>query len=319
MAEKSLKILALTGGVGGARLASGLYSAFGGSSLTCLVNTADDFEYLGLSISPDLDSLMYALSGESNFAQGWGRKDESWQCRSALKQYGVDTRFALGDRDLATHILRTQALREGQSLSEITARLNRRLLTDCRVLPMTDDRVRTIIKTPQGELGFQDYFVWHQCEPTMLEVHFDGMASARPNPAVMQLLSRPLDAIIVCPSNPYVSIHPMLELPGLVNALRANGAPVIAVSPIVSGNALKGPAAKMMEEDNRPVSAAGVAGWYTEHYPGLLSGFVLDRQDIAELDDIQAMGLRAVALATVMTGPAEQRHLATDIVAEFVD
>lgn len=310
-----MTVLALTGGVGGAKLAQGLYSSLPADTLVCLVNTADDFEYLGLAISPDLDSLTYALSEEANLQTGWGRQDETWQCKAALEQYGVDTWFALGDRDLATHILRTEALRKGHSLTEVNATITQALQLRCRLLPMTDDKVSTLVLTDQGRLAFQDYFVKQRCVPVMQGLCFEGIEQATPNPAVMRLLEGALEAIIICPSNPYVSIAPILELPGLTEALINHPAEVLAVSPIIAGEAVKGPTAKMMQEDNLPVSATSVAGYYQQHYPGLLSGFVLDQQDEGQLTAVQGLGLKALALPTMMTSLSDKRRLAQDILA----
>ena len=312
-----MTVLALTGGVGGAKLALGLYHILPPEKLICLVNTADDFEYLGLNISPDLDSLMYALGNESNEEVGWGRRDESWQFKAAIEQYGVEPWFALGDRDLATHVLRTEALRKGDTLTEVTARLNLRLAVQCQVLPMTEMTVSTFVQTTLGELSFQDYFVRQKCEPAITDIRFAGIKEAKPNPAVMAALNKPLNIIILCPSNPYVSMAPILKLPGLIDAIKANGAPVVAVSPIVGSQALKGPAAKMMHESGIAVKAAAVAQHYVNHYPGLLSGFVLDSSDDEQLPAVQALGLKAASLPIIMLNLADRKTLASQLFANF--
>lgn len=312
-----MTVLALTGGVGGAKLTLGLYHALPRQELVCLVNTADDFEYLGLYISPDLDSLMYALAGENNPQTGWGRRNESWQCKNALQQYGADAWFALGDRDLATHILRTQAMRNGASLTEITEQLAAALSVQCQILPMTDAKVSTFIQTKEGGLSFQDYFVKRQCQPVVTDIRFDGVEQAAPNPALLALLKRQLSCIVLCPSNPYLSVAPLLALPGLVEALRANGAPVVAVSPIVGEKAIKGPAGKIMQESQLPVKALTVAKYYVEQYPGLLSGFVLDATDAEQLSQITALGLRAAALPSIMLTLRDKQKLAEQVLAQF--
>lgn len=312
-----MTVLALTGGVGGAKLALGLYHALPRQELVCLVNTADDFEYLGLYISPDLDSLMYALAGESNPQTGWGRRDDSWQCQHSLQKYGVDTWFALGDRDLATHILRTQAMRNGVSLTEITEKLTTAMSVQCQILPMTDAKVSTLIQTKEGELSFQDYFVKQQCQPVITDIRFDGVEQAAPSPALLALLKKQLSCIVLCPSNPYISMAPLLALPNLVEALRANGAPIVAVSPIVGKQAIKGPAGKIMQESQLPVKALTVAKYYVEQYPGLLSGFVLDATDAEQLPEITALGLRAAALPSIMLTLIDKQRLAEQLLTQF--
>lgn len=312
-----MSVLALTGGVGGAKLACGLHRILPEQQLTCLVNTADDFDHLGLRISPDLDSVMYAMSGEHNRQTGWGRRDETWQFMDALKQYDADGWFALGDRDLATHVLRTEALKNGLTLTEITARLGRSLGIQSRLLPMTDQSVHTRLETEEGELDFQSYFVKKYCQPVIKKIHFAGAKTAMPNPAVLQLLKQPLDCIVLCPSNPYLSLAPMLALPGLAEALRANGAPIVAVSPIIGCQAVKGPAAKIMHEMGATPGATGVAQYYTSQYPGLLSGFVIDRRDADESDVIKALQLDVVVLATLMTNTEEQDAFAKALMEHY--
>lgn len=312
-----MSVLALMGGVGGAKMACGLYQILPDHQLTCLVNTADDFDYLGLRISPDLDSVMYALAGENNKQTGWGRRNETWQFMEALKRYGEEAWFALGDRDLATHILRTEALGRQLSLTAITAQLGASLGIRSHILPMTEDNVNTQLKTEIGELAFQDYFVKKQCEPIIREINFTGISEAKANPAVLKLLEKPLDCIVLCPSNPYLSLAPILALPGLVEALKAANAPVVAISPIVSGLAIKGPTAKIMRELGAKPSATGVAHYYEEQYPGLLSGFVVDEQDTSELAAIRQLSLDPIALPTVMNSAEKQKTLAKALLAHY--
>ncbi len=307
------KFLALTGGVGGAKLAVGLKALHGPSELAFLVNTGDDFEHLGLHVSPDLDTLMYALSDLSNTETGWGRRGETWQFIESLRELGGETWFNLGDRDLAVHVLRTARLRGGEKLSRITRELNAALGTTHPVYPMSDDALPTVVHTTDGPLAFQHYFVRDRCAPAVTGFEFVGAAGARPLPEVMALLADPeLTGIILCPSNPFVSIDPILAVPGIRDALRASAAPVVAVSPIVAGLAIKGPTAKMMSELAVPSTAAGVAA----HYGDLLDGFVIDEQDEALLAAFRGSGVAAIAAPTVMLTLPDKVRLAT-IVCEF--
>lgn len=307
------KFLALTGGVGGAKLAVGLQALHGPSALAFLVNTGDDFEHLGLHVSPDLDTLMYALSDLSNTETGWGRRGETWQFIESLRELGGETWFNLGDRDLAVHVLRTARLRGGAKLSRITRELNAALGTTHPIYPMSDDPLPTIVHTADGPLAFQHYFVRDRCAPAVTGFEFVGAAAARPLPEVMALLADPeLTGIILCPSNPFVSIDPILAVPGIRDALRASAAPVVAVSPIVAGLAIKGPTAKMMSELAVPSTAAGVAA----HYGDLLDGFVIDEQDEALLAAFRGSRVAAIAAPTVMLTLPDKVRLAT-IVCEF--
>lgn len=307
------KFLALTGGVGGAKLAVGLREILGPDELAFVVNTGDDFEHLGLHVSPDLDSLMYALADLSNPDTGWGRVGETWACLDTLQQLGGESWFRLGDRDLAVHLQRTSRLRAGASLSSVTRELNAALGTHHPIYPMSDDPVPTIVHTSAGPLAFQHYFVRERCAPGVTGFEFAGAAAARPVPEVLALLTDPaLTGIILCPSNPYVSIDPMLAIPGFRAALRASRAPVVAVSPIVAGLALKGPTAKMMAELAVPTSADAVAA----HYGDLLDGFVLDAQDAALLTRFEGARMAAIAAPTVMLTLADKVRLA-ETVCEF--
>lgn len=280
--------MALCGGVGGAKLALGLSHLLPGDNLTLIVNTGDDFNHLGLHISPDLDTVMYTLAGLSNAMQGWGRAGESWAFMNALRQLGGEDWFQLGDMDLATHVERTHRLAAGETLSQVTRKLYAALGVGARVLPMSDDRVATIIHTPDGPLAFQHYFVRDKCAPAVTGFSFAGSEQATPAPGVLQALADPgLDCIVLCPSNPFVSIDPILALPGMRAALEAAMAPILAVSPIVGGRAIKGPTAKMMQELGVPLTALAVA----EHYSGVLDGFILDETDAALGPQLDAIGL----------------------------
>jgi LPPG:FO 2-phospho-L-lactate transferase len=311
MTTRSRKILALTGGVGGAKLALGLADLLPPEELEIVVNTGDDFTHLGLHICPDIDTLLYTLSGRGNEELGWGLAGESWQAMDALAELGGQTWFRLGDRDLATHLWRTEALAAGRGLAQVTSELARRLGVECAVHPMSEDPVRTVVHTSEGDLPFQHYFVRRQCEPAVRGFRFEGIGDARPNPKVIAVLEHePLSAVIICPSNPFVSVDPILRLPGMVVALRALDAPVIAVSPIVAGMAIKGPAAKMMAELDMPVTALGVAQHYAEHYPGLVDSFVIDQSDVTLGADIGRIGIDVAVTSTIMKTRTDKKRLA---------
>jgi LPPG:FO 2-phospho-L-lactate transferase len=275
MASSRISVLALSGGVGGAKLALGLRNVLPAGELAIVANTGDDFDHLGLFVSPDIDTLLYTLGGLSDTSKGWGRADETWSFMEAVRQAGGEDWFLLGDRDLATHVLRTQMLAGGRTLSETTAHFADRFGAGATILPMTDDRVATRVLTPVGWLAFQHYFVRERCVPAVSRIEFDGAERASLNPDVSKLLATRLDAIVICPSNPFLSVDPILAVPGMREAIRSNGAPVIAVSPIIAGQAVKGPTAKLFAELGLTASAANVA----RHYAGLIDGFVLDEQD----------------------------------------
>src|SRR5579863_10382631 len=240
-------VVALSGGIGGAKLALGLSRIVPGDNLLVVANVGDDFEHLGLHVSPDSDTLMYTLAGLDNTKLGWGRQDETWSFMEALTALGGDDWFRLGDGDLAVHLERTRRLRQGESLSAVTTDFCRRLGVGPRVLPATDDRLRTRLRTDEGWLDFQDYFVRLQCRPVLRELAFVGAESARPHPDLLEALrDERLRALIICPSNPFISVEPILAVPGMREALSACAAPIIAVSPIIAGRAVKGPTAKMM-------------------------------------------------------------------------
>jgi LPPG:FO 2-phospho-L-lactate transferase len=307
------RILALAGGVGGAKLALGLAYTLPADELTVAVNTADDFEHLGLSICPDLDTVMYTLAGVANPETGWGRRDESWTVMEALGQIGGETWFRLGDKDLATHIERTRRLRGGESLSSVMHDLGTRLGVKPAMVPMSDDLVRTMVTTvDRGEIAFQDWFVRLRCEPAVKSVRFAGADKAQPHRALTELDG--LRGIVVCPSNPFVSVAPILAVPGVGAALDKATAPRVAVTPIVGGQAIKGPAAKMLAELGHDVSALGVARYYKDW----IDGFVLDAQDAGLTRDIEALGMTVRVADTMMRNDDDKRRLAAQVL-EFVD
>jgi len=311
MASSNKKILALSGGVGGAKLALGLKHYLPAGQLTVVANTADDFEHLGLSISPDLDTVMYTLVGLNDTEKGWGLAGESWNGLAALERLGGDTWFQLGDQDLATHLMRTQALAQGESLTEVTALLSQRLNAGVKLLPMSDDPVRTMIETASGELSFQHYFVRDRCAPAVSGFRFEGIETAKAQTEFLQLLQGDeLAAVVVCPSNPFVSVEPMLSLPGVRAALKQSRAPVVAVSPIVAGMAIKGPAAKMMQELSMPASAQAVADYYGD----LLDGFVIDESDAFQAEAIEALGIKTLVTPTIMNDLGDRIDLAQQVV-----
>lgn len=310
-----MNVLALSGGVGGAKLALGLSRCLTPDELTIVANTADDFTHLGLRICPDIDTVMYTLAEISNPEMGWGQKNESWQCLEALSELGAETWFRLGDRDLATHLMRTERLHAGASLSEVTEYLCGQLNVEHRLIPMTDQTVSTQVDTDKGRLSFQHYFVRERCEPHVKGFEFDGITDARPSPGFQTALTDSADSgdgpIVICPSNPYVSVEPVLALPGVRARMTESHRPVIAVSPIVGGQALKGPAAKMMAELGIEQSATGVAG----HYEGLIDGFVIDNVDAELRTAIEQKGIPTIVTNTVMVTLADRIQLAEDVLS----
>lgn len=287
------RVLALSGGVGGAKLALGLSRILPPDDLTVVANTGDDFEHLGLSISPDLDTLLYALGGLDNPETGWGRRDETWSFMAALETLGGETWFRLGDKDLATHIERTRRLRAGESLSQIMDDFRRRLRVATRILPMSDDPIRTRVKTATRWLDFQPYFVRERCEPAITAIEFAGAADARPQPEFVAALRDPqLRAVVICPSNPFISIEPILAVPGIRAALRDCDAPVVAIAPIIGGRAIKGPTAKMMRELGLETNAAAVA----HRYGDLIDAYVVDHADAASCVGLDCEVVPAKAL-----------------------
>ncbi|MBX3503267.1 MAG: 2-phospho-L-lactate transferase [Alphaproteobacteria bacterium] len=295
-------IIALSGGVGGAKLALGLSRVLPPAGLTVIANTGDDFEHLGLSICPDIDTLTYALAGIDNPATGWGRRDETWSFMESVKALGGEDWFRLGDRDLAVHVERTRRLRSGETLSRITADFAARLGIGANILPMSDDRVRTRVLGEQGWIDFQDYFVRQQCRPAVRALSFEGAPASRPAPGVVEAL-RAAHAIVICPSNPFISIEPILAVPGIREAITQSKAPVVAVSPIIGGKAVKGPTAKMMAELGMEATALGVA----RRYGDMLQGYVVEHEDAAGVAGIAA---RVTAAKTLMLSLEDREALA---------
>jgi LPPG:FO 2-phospho-L-lactate transferase len=305
-------ILALAGGVGGARLAQGLAQVLGADELAVSVNVGDDFEHLGLSISPDLDTVMYTLADLHNREAGWGRAGETWHFMETLAQLGGETWFRLGDRDLAVHVERTRRLQAGEALSAVTADFCTRLGVRHRILPVTDSPLRTIVQTDEGDLGFQDYFVRRRCEPRVRGFRFDGADAALPSwPLAGLIEAGAIKGVVICPSNPWLSVAPILAIASLRAFLESKRVPVVAVSPIVAGNAVKGPAAKVMRELGVETSALGVA----RHYGGLVDGWVIDSQDADLEPAIRSGGCAVAALDTLMTTDDKARCVAQEALA----
>jgi LPPG:FO 2-phospho-L-lactate transferase len=303
----AVRVVALSGGIGGAKLALGLYRTLPPDCLMVVCNTGDDFEHLGLSISPDLDTVMYTLAGVANPETGWGRAGETWSFMRALEQLGGETWFRLGDADLATHVERTRRLAAGESPSAISDDFCRRLGVRARLAPMCDEPVRTLVCTDEGILPFQRYFVERRCAPSVRGFEFRGASDARPPSAPCDALaSEGLEAVVICPSNPFISIDPILAVPGMRAALAACRAPVVAVSPIIGGQAVKGPTAKMMAELGMPTTARAVA----EYYAGLLDAFVLDHADADEAGSIE---VPCLITRTLMVSEDDKRTLAAEV------
>jgi LPPG:FO 2-phospho-L-lactate transferase len=305
-AEIALKIVALAGGVGGAKLAHGLARVLPPHDLTVIVNTGDDFEHYGLYICPDLDTVCYTLAGLANPETGWGRRDETWNVIENAAQLGGPVWFRLGDQDLGTHLERTRRLREGQTLSQVTKDFCRAWGIQHTILPMSDQPVRTIVETPEGDLTFQEYFVHRRCEPNVTGFRFEGAERAQPAPGAREAIQS-ADAIIICPSNPWVSIDPILRV---INRIEK---PVVAVSPILGGQTVKGPAAKMYRELGIEPSALAVA----RHYCNLATGFVLDRVDKQLEGEIRSLNMGTLVTNTLMKSHDDRKALAGQIL-EFV-
>jgi LPPG:FO 2-phospho-L-lactate transferase len=301
-----MRVVALAGGVGGAKLVEGLAQVLSPHDLTVIVNIGDDFTHYGLKICPDLDTVCYTLAGLANPGMGWGQVDETWQVMQSLKNLGGPTWFNLGDRDLGTHLERTRRIQEGECLSQITRAFCQAWGVKVTVLPMSDEIVSTqVITALAGILPFQEYFVHRQCQPEVKGFQFAEIDHARPAPGVMEAM-RDADIIIFCPSNPWVSIDPILSVPGLREMVATR--PVVAVSPIIQGQAVKGPAAKMYRELGIIPSAFAVA----EHYRELLSGFILDRSDQQQADEISRWGIITLATNILMPDVEERHRLAEE-------
>jgi LPPG:FO 2-phospho-L-lactate transferase len=302
------KVVALAGGVGGAKLLQGIDGAAPVGAVTAIVNTADDFELYGLRISPDIDTVMYTLAGLANPATGWGIAGDTRATLDAIARYGEDPWFLLGDQDFATHILRTHWLREGGSLTDVTLRLAAALGIGMPILPMSDDRVATEVRTEAGWLDFQEYFVARRHADDVVDVRFDGIEAARPTAHVLDAIAG-ADLIVFCPSNPVVSIGPILAVPGVRDAIAAAGAPVVAVSPIIGGRALKGPADRMLAAKGIEVSPLGVA----RCYEGLIDGILIDAEDEALAEPIHETGIQVEVRNTIMGDRDDRVRLAREL------
>ena len=300
-------MLALSGGIGGAKLGVGLDRVLPSGSLSIACNTGDDFVHLGLSISPDLDTVLYSLAGIANPATGWGRDGDTWTFMASLADLGGDTWFKLGDADLALHVERTRRQSLGETLSDITDTIRQRLGVDSEIIPMSNQPVRTWVETANGTLAFQEYFVKLRCQPIVTGFRFEGIDSAYPAPRLVELLSGDrLRAIIFCPSNPFISIDPILAVPGICQLLRDNRAPVIAVSPIINGLAVKGPTAKMMSELSLPINSASIV----DHYGDLIDAIVIDHSDDTKLPE---QGPTCFRTAILMQSDLDKQRLAAQV------
>jgi LPPG:FO 2-phospho-L-lactate transferase len=309
MIFEDIKVVALAGGVGGSKMVNGLAQILPPENLSIIANTADDFEHLGLAISPDLDTVMYTLAGVNNPETGWGRAGESWQVMDELRRLEGPAWFNLGDKDLATSLLRTHWLRQSRPLSWVTAQLCQRFGVVQALLPMTDQAVRTIVETDEGPLSFQEYFVRRRCEPEVRRLIYDGAETAEPNPAAIAAIHA-ADLIVIAPSNPLLSIDPILALTGLARAVQSAAVPKIGVSPIIGQTAVKGPAAKIMRELGLEVSPVGVAAYLK----AVLTGFVFDTVDQAHQDRLADLGLATRCTNTLMRSVADQARLARELV-----
>lgn len=306
-----MKVTALSGGIGGAKLALGLDRVLPPGDLALIANTGDDFRHHGLHVAPDIDTLVYTLAGLNDEARGWGLAGETWGFMEALGRLGGEAWFNLGDRDLAMHVLRTERLNAGARLSETTEATRLKLGIAARILPMSDDPIPTVVRTVEhGDLPFQRYFVERQAAPTVVGFRFEGAAAAQPSPGLLDAIGA-ATAIVVCPSNPFISIDPILAVPGVRDALCAAVAPVIAVSPIVAGDAIKGPTAKMFRELGFTPSPAAVAARYRD----FLDVMVVDEQDRDAAPAVEALGVRTAVAQTVMRGLDDKVGLARAVLA----
>jgi LPPG:FO 2-phospho-L-lactate transferase len=307
-------VVALSGGVGGSKLVLGLSRCLGAGDLAVVVNTGDDFEHLGLLVCPDIDTLIYTLAGRSNIAQGWGINDETWGFMEELRMRGLPDWFQLGDRDLVTHVRRNALMQEGANLSEVTTVLATELGLSTPIVPMCDLPFRTVLQTSEGLLAFQDYFVRRRCAPVVQEIRFERNETTALSPAARALITGATQAIVICPSNPFLSIGPMLAVPDCVAVLKDTKVPVVAVSPIVSGYAIKGPCAKIMRELGLEVSCVGVFEFLQQKLDGRLDGFVIDHQDEAALSRLKPR-VSVACMNTVMRDQIDKDSLARDVLA----
>ena len=298
-----MKVVVLSGGVGGARFVQGLVDVVPPADVTVVGNVGDDVEVLGLHVSPDLDSILYALAGLNDEERGWGRADETWRALETVGELGGETWFQLGDLDLGLHLVRSQALRSGEPLSSVTQRLAGELGIQTRVLPATDDRLRTWLRTPAGEFPFQEWFVARGHRDEVDSLRFEGEADATPAPGVLEALAE-AELLLVAPSNPYVSIWPILAVPAIRKALAARRVPAVALSPLIGGRAVRGPADRMLARLAGGTSPSHVAGTYR----GLIDALVVDEADAADLDDLGEV--RPIVTRTLMADPDARRRLA---------
>ena len=307
--DRSGGVLALAGGVGGAKLAVGLARILDPDALTIVVNTGDDETFYGLHVSPDIDTVTYSLAGLANPETGWGYVGDTFNALETLKTLGADAWFGLGDHDLALHLRRTDMLRSGMTLSEVTLDLSGQMGVRHPIVPMSDQPVRTIIESTDGEMSFQEYFVHRRSEPEVIGLRFDGADSGSASP-MFQTAMENADAIVFCPSNPFLSVDPILALPGVRDIIAATGVPIVVVSPIIGGRAVKGPAARIFQTfAHKPPSALAVA----EHYEGMATHFVMDNEDEASLEAVEALGYQVLVTETLMTEAASKIALATAV------
>lgn len=312
---ESAPVVALSGGVGGTKLVLGLTRVVDPAAVTVIANTGDDFDHFGLRVCPDIDTLVYTLAGLSNPETGWGRAEETGVFMSAMEDLGEESWFFLGDKDIAMHVARTRRLGARESLSAVTGDICRRLGVESRILPMSDDPVPTLVETDEGVLAFQHYFVRERCAPRVRGFRFDGAGEARPNPEILDALGRKdLRAVVVAPSNPFISIDPILAVPEIRATLCACDAPAVAVSPVVHGDSIKGPTAKMMRELDIEISPVSVA----ERYADFIDGIVIDTADAAVAAKIEGLGLAVHVTNTMMDSLDDRIMLARDVL-EFCD
>jgi LPPG:FO 2-phospho-L-lactate transferase len=306
--DSRLKITALAGGIGAAKFLLGLAGVMPAEDITIIANTGDDVELFGLRISPDIDTVTYTLAGVINETFGWGLADDTFESLQWMKRYGEAIWFNLGDRDLATHIYRTNALRQGKTLTEVTKHIASSLGVGSTILPMTDSYTPTRVVTDEGEMHFQEYFVRRRCEPQVYEIRFDNIEAAKPANGVIESI-RNSDVVIICPSNPFISIGPILAVPEVGDALKQTAAQVIAITPIIAGQALKGPAADMLRDLGHEVSARGVAAIYQD----FVKLFVLDETDRALQSSIENLGIKVAVLDTIMKTLEDKERLAQQV------
>ena len=303
--------IALCGGVGGAKLALGLDHVLRPEQLNIVVNTADDFQHLGFYISPDIDTLLYTLSDLNNKEQGWGREDESWNFMAACETLGIESWFQLGDRDLATHVFRTQGYKQGLTLSEITKKISQQLQIKSTIIPMSDDPVSTVVNTDIGKLSFQEYFVKHSCSPRVSKIEFKDIDKAKASVEFDTLLNEEnLKGIIICPSNPFLSIEPILSLHSIRQRLKDCSAPVIVISPIVNGQAMKGPTVKIMQEFNVACDVITIAKFYAD----IADGMIIDTKDAEYIKDIETIGIKTHTSNIIMNSLQDKTELAKEVV-----